>query len=138
VLPVFSFEEEADMFLRLGDYDNQWRTRESCAGELVSVRYGPCADVKSVALDPLPGMFEDGTVVVVGVGSGSASWDGCSGVGKDLPEHAEGASPTSLLVARRDIESSSRDAFGEAEAPENYRDGETAGPRGRVVKMIAG
>jgi hypothetical protein len=130
------------MFLRLGGYYDRWRVRESCAGELVSVRYGPCADVKSVALDPLPGMFEDGTVVLVGVGSGSASWDGCSGVGRDLPEHAEGASPTSLLVARRDIESSSRDAFGEAdgeaEAPENYRDGETAGPRGRAVKMIAG
>jgi hypothetical protein len=47
-----------------------------------------------------------------------------------------------LLVARRDIESSFRDAFGEAdgeaEAPKNYRDGETAGPRGRAVKMIAG
>jgi hypothetical protein len=54
------------MFLRLGGYYDQWRVRESCAGELVSVRYGPCADVKSVALDPLPGMFEDGTVVLVG------------------------------------------------------------------------
>jgi len=47
-----------------------------------------------------------------------------------------------LLVARRDIESSSRDAFGEADgeakAPENYRDGETARPRCRAVKMIAG
>ena len=43
-----------------------------------------------------------------------------------------------MLGARRDIESSSRDAFGEAEAPENYRDGETAGPRCRAVKMIAG
>jgi hypothetical protein len=45
-----------------------------------------------------------------------------------------------LLGARRDIESSSRDAFGEAEAevPGNYRDGETAGPRCRAVKMIAG
>ena len=54
------------MFLRLGGYYDQWRVRESCAVELVSVRYGPCADVKSVALDPLPGMFEDGTVVLVG------------------------------------------------------------------------
>jgi hypothetical protein len=53
------------MVLRLGGYDDQWRVRESCAGELVSERYGPCADVKSVALDPLPGMFEDGTVVLV-------------------------------------------------------------------------
>jgi hypothetical protein len=68
VLPVFSFEEEAKLFLRLGSYDGHWRARESCAGELVSVLYGPCADVKSVALDPLPEMLEDGTLALVGVG----------------------------------------------------------------------
>ena len=69
VLPVFSFEEEAEMFLHLGGYgDSEWRTRESSAGELVSVLCGPCKDVKGVALDPLPQMLEDGTVGLVGVG----------------------------------------------------------------------
>ena len=73
VLPVFSFEEEAQMFLRLGDYegddaDDGWRARESCAGELVSVLLGPCADVEGVALDPLPQMLEDGTIGLVWVG----------------------------------------------------------------------
>jgi len=68
VLPVFSFEEEAEMFLHLGGYaDSGWRTRESCAGELVSVLLGPCLDVEGVALDPLPEMLEDGTIGLVWV-----------------------------------------------------------------------
>ena len=69
VLPVFSFEEEAEMFLRLGGRDDDgWRTRETSAGELVSVLCGPCANAKDVALDPLPGMAEDGTAGLVEVG----------------------------------------------------------------------
>jgi hypothetical protein len=69
VLPVFSFEEEAQMFLHLGGYEESgWRARESCAGELVSVLLGPCLDVEGVALDPLPEMLEDGTIELVEVG----------------------------------------------------------------------
>ena len=69
VLPVFSFEEEAEMFLHLGGYESSgWRARESCAGELVSVLLGPCADVEGVALDLLPQMLEDGTLGLVEVG----------------------------------------------------------------------
>ena len=69
VLPVFSFEEEAQMFLRLGGYEGGgWQARESCAGELVSVLLGPCLDAKGVALDPLPEMLEDRTLGLVGVG----------------------------------------------------------------------
>jgi hypothetical protein len=52
-LPVFSFEDEARMFLELGASDG-WRVRETAAGELTSVLFGPCADVLRVALDPLP------------------------------------------------------------------------------------
>jgi hypothetical protein len=72
VLPVFSFEEEAEMFVRLGGYegDGAWRARESSAGELVSVLLGPCKDVGSVALDPLPEMLKDGTVGLVSVERG--------------------------------------------------------------------
>jgi len=54
ILPVFSHEEEAEMFLRFGDLACCWRVRESSAGEVVSVLYGPCAGVREVALDPLP------------------------------------------------------------------------------------
>jgi len=68
VLPVFSFEEEAEMFLCLEGYDGDgWQVRESCTGELVSVLYGPCMGVSGVALDPLPEMLEDGTVGLVWV-----------------------------------------------------------------------
>jgi hypothetical protein len=52
-LPVFSFEDEARMFFELGTSDG-WRVRETAAGELISILFGPCAGVRKVALDPLP------------------------------------------------------------------------------------
>ena len=67
MLPVFSHEEEAEMFLRLlRKVGEDWRVRESRAGELVSVLYGSsCADVKEVALDPLPEMMAERTIGLV-------------------------------------------------------------------------
>jgi hypothetical protein len=56
-LPVFSFKEEAQTFLSLSEDDQDgrgWRIREATAGELVSVLLAPCADVRQVALDPMP------------------------------------------------------------------------------------
>jgi hypothetical protein len=54
-LPVFSFEEEAKMFLRFEMSGNpSWRVRESTVGELALVLLGPYTSVKKVALDPLP------------------------------------------------------------------------------------
>ena len=64
-LPVFSFEEEAELFLGLGSVGQDWWVRESGAGEIVSVLYGPCAGVRSVVLDPLPEMVADGAVDLV-------------------------------------------------------------------------
>ena len=58
VLPVFSFEEEAQMFLGFEHAPEGWRVRETTCGELVSVLYGPCREVEHVSLDPLPGMVE--------------------------------------------------------------------------------
>ena len=56
-LPVFSGEGEAEMFVWLGGaFEDGWRVRESSAGELVSILYGPCAGVGNVALDPSPGI----------------------------------------------------------------------------------
>ena len=69
-LPVFGHKEEAEMFLSLGGAGGGWRIRESTAGELVSVLYGPCARVGCVALDPLPVMLEETTVGLV-----SISWE---------------------------------------------------------------
>ena len=54
VLPIFSFEREAEVFLRLEAPGTGWWARETTAGELISVLYGPCASAKEVALDPLP------------------------------------------------------------------------------------
>jgi hypothetical protein len=54
VLPVFSFEEEAQTFLRLGVAETSWRARATTAGELILLLYGTWAEVKKVALDPLP------------------------------------------------------------------------------------
>jgi hypothetical protein len=55
-LAVFSFEDEAKMFLdlRLAAAGEGWRVRQTSVGELVSVLYGPCSDVKKVVLDPVP------------------------------------------------------------------------------------
>ena len=55
-LAVFSFEEEAEAFLHLSvdGEKKEWQSKQTKAGELVSVLLGPYAHVKQVALDPLP------------------------------------------------------------------------------------
>lgn len=57
-MPVFSFEEEAELFLRLSVSSTGWRVTQTTAGDLTSVLHGPCADVEKVALDP-PAEFVD-------------------------------------------------------------------------------
>ena len=64
-LPVFSFAEEAELFLGLGGVEPGWWVRESGAGEIVSVLYGLCAGVRSVVLDPLPEMVAEEAVGLV-------------------------------------------------------------------------
>ena len=58
VLPVFSFEEEAQMFLGLKHAADGWQVRETTYGELISVLYGSCREVTHVSLDPVPGLVE--------------------------------------------------------------------------------
>ncbi len=53
-LPVFSFREEAELFLWSVGLGDGWRSRESRCGELLSVLCGPCSGIRRVALDPLP------------------------------------------------------------------------------------
>src|SRR3712207_6233888 len=66
-LPIFSHEEEAELFLDLGGAGDGWRTRASSAGEIVSLLFGPLAAVRSVALDPWPVMAPE-TVGLVMLG----------------------------------------------------------------------
>jgi hypothetical protein len=69
-LPVFSFEEEAEMFYRLAGLESLWRVRPSSCRELVSVLYGPRAQARGVVLDPLPQMVADGTIELVSLNRG--------------------------------------------------------------------
>jgi len=58
VLPVFSFEEEAALFLCLG-VEGSWQVRPTGPGELVSLLYGLCKEVELVALDPISDVETD-------------------------------------------------------------------------------
>lgn len=55
-LVIFSFEEEAEMFLhlQLAASKDGWTVRRTSVGELVSVLYGACSDTTMVVVDPLP------------------------------------------------------------------------------------
>ncbi len=64
-LPIFSYEQEAELFLGSLEAGSGWRVRESTAGELISVLCGPCASATEVSLDPLPEMFAEGTLGLV-------------------------------------------------------------------------
>ena len=69
-LPVFSFPEEAEMFLRLDGLDGDWEVREGVAGDFFPHLFGPREPVEGVVLDPLPGTMGDGAEGTVGIGPG--------------------------------------------------------------------
>ena len=50
-LPVFSFEEEALLFLRLGGLEGRWRASETGAADLASAL---TRAVRRIVLDPFP------------------------------------------------------------------------------------
>jgi hypothetical protein len=58
-IPIFSFTEEADMYMR-SEVRGSWWVRETSAGELVSLLFGPYSCAKMVALDPLPEICDEG------------------------------------------------------------------------------
>lgn len=67
-LPVFSFREEAEMFLSLGRLGAGWSLKQTTAGELASALMGPCSGVGSVALDPLPELVRRDMADLVSMG----------------------------------------------------------------------
>ncbi len=68
VLPLFSFQEEVELFLHLQAKGADWWPRETTTGELVSLLLGLCARVDKVALDPLPSLEEREIVELVSTG----------------------------------------------------------------------
>ena len=69
LLPVFSFREEAELFLMLGGADGEgWRVRETRGGELLSLMSGLCRNVAGVALDPFPELGRTNLLSLVSVG----------------------------------------------------------------------
>jgi hypothetical protein len=68
VLPIFSFQEEGELFLGLEATEADWYLRETTTGELVSLLLGLCAGVDRVALDPLPGIGERELLELVSTG----------------------------------------------------------------------
>ena len=118
VLPVFSYRDEAEMYVRLqvapppGNPPGApgWEPRASSPGEIVSLLYGPLSDVARVALDPLPevcgasvlGLLcvrrEAFVLSLVGEGTGAAS-AGASGHPAEVPaRRARSAAP--FIAAR--------------------------------------
>lgn len=58
-LPVFSFPEEARLFVRLGGFEESgWRVVESASSDLLSALANEARRVEYVALDPLPEMMD--------------------------------------------------------------------------------
>ena len=54
ILPVFSFEEEALLFLRLCGFGGGWRVSKNGIADLASVLSDARPGVRHVALDPIP------------------------------------------------------------------------------------
>ena len=59
-LPVFSFEDEALLYLRLAGLEGSWRVSETVASALVSALCETYRDVQGVVLDPFPEAGFDG------------------------------------------------------------------------------
>lgn len=53
-LPVFSYEEEALLFLHLSGLKDSWRASKSGIADLISILADSCPNAEHVALDPLP------------------------------------------------------------------------------------
>ncbi len=67
VLPVFSFSEVAERFLRSRAPGEGWYVRASSTGEVVSLLCGPYTGIRWISLNPLPGPLSarEGSSVLV-------------------------------------------------------------------------
>jgi hypothetical protein len=53
-LPIFSFEELAQGFLKHRGLGPEWYIKKSYNGEMISLLLGPCTDVERILPNPLP------------------------------------------------------------------------------------
>lgn len=60
-LPVFGFEEEAMLFLRLSCLEGRWRVSETDSADLSSALTGAYSGVQRIVLDPFPEVGFDGS-----------------------------------------------------------------------------
>jgi len=59
-LPVFSDEDEAEMYLWFKRaWEDGWEVRRCSSEESISVLCGPCSDAGAVVLDPSPEIIEE-------------------------------------------------------------------------------
>ncbi len=65
---VFSFEEEAGLFLLFEDAGPRWRVRKTTAEEMVHVLFGSRAGTRRVVLDPLPTVLGDDANLLASLG----------------------------------------------------------------------
>ena len=70
ILPVFSFEEEALLFLRLCGFGGGWHASKGGIADLASVLSDVCSDVRRVALDPIPEIGPHGSHDLVSLSRG--------------------------------------------------------------------
>ena len=68
VLPVFSFRDEADMYVHLQLGTPGWGPRVFSADEIVSMLHRSLSDVTRVALDPLPEVCDETVLDLLCVG----------------------------------------------------------------------
>ncbi|MGB3633248.1 MAG: hypothetical protein WA982_04360 [Rubrobacteraceae bacterium] len=61
-LPVFSFSDEAEMFLELRGLENDWEPWKTGLGELFSMLFSNLSGIQRVSLDPLPEISDDNTM----------------------------------------------------------------------------
>jgi hypothetical protein len=65
-IPIFSFTEEAEMYMRF-EVRGSWWVRKTSAGELASLLFGFYSYVEKVTLDPLPEICGEGMTPLVSV-----------------------------------------------------------------------
>ena len=82
-LPVFSFEEEALLFLRLGGLERHWHTSGFATPDLVSALTGPYRGARRVVLDPFPDIGLRGYLDALSLSRGEfVDLLGCGGGGR--------------------------------------------------------